>query len=58
MAGGCLTLILVLLVEAQRQLAGKASGLEGRQTTAKSAIVNGTGGPLASTGTIILTVDR
>ena len=49
---------MLLLVEAQRQLAGKASGLEGRQTTAKSAIVNGTGGPLASTGTIILTVDR
>jgi acetyl-CoA acetyltransferase len=49
---------ILLLIEAQRQLSGKTEGLPGRQTTAKSAIVNGTGGPLASTGTIILTSDN
>ncbi len=52
---------MMLLVEAQRQLAGTAEaegiGLPGRQTSAKSAIVNGTGGSLSTTGTIVLTVD-
>ena len=49
---------ILLLIEAQRQLAQKAIGLPGRQTHAKSAIINGTGGPLAATGTIIVSVDK
>jgi acetyl-CoA acetyltransferase len=49
---------ILLLIEAQRQLAQKAIGLPGRQTNAKSAIINGTGGPLAATGTIIVSVDK
>ena len=52
---------MMLLVEAQRQLAGTAEapgvGLPGRQTNAKSAVVNGTGGSLSTTGTIVLTAD-
>ena len=52
---------MMLLVEAQRQLAGTAEddggGLPGRQTSAKSAVVNGTGGSLSTTGTIVLTAD-
>ena len=52
---------MMLLVEAQRQLAGTAEnegiGLPGRQTSAKSAVVNGTGGTLSTTGTIVLTAD-
>jgi len=52
---------MMLLVEAQRQLAGTAEapgvGLPGRQTSAKSAVVNGTGGSLSTTGTIVLTSD-
>jgi acetyl-CoA acetyltransferase len=50
-----------LLVEAYRQLSGTAEdgvhGLPGKQTKAKSCIVNGTGGSLSTTGTVILTAD-
>ena len=50
-----------LLVEAYRQLSGTAedgvNGLPGKQTNAKSCIVNGTGGSLSTTGTVILTAD-
>ena len=52
---------MMLLVEAQRQLAGTAeepgTGLPGRQTKAKTAVVNGTGGSLSTTGTIVLKAD-
>ncbi|MFN8639030.1 MAG: thiolase [Dehalococcoidia bacterium] len=52
---------MMLLVEAQRQLAGTAEepgvGLPGRQTKAKTAVVNGTGGSLSTTGTIVLKAD-
>jgi acetyl-CoA acetyltransferase len=51
-----------LLVEAYRQLSGTAedggfSGLPGKQTKAKSCIVNGTGGSLSTTGTLVLVAD-
>ena len=51
-----------LLVEAYRQLSGTAedggfSGDAGKQTMARSCIVNGTGGSLSVTGTIILVTD-
>lgn len=50
-----------LLVEAYRQLSGTAeddvNGLPGKQTKARSCIVNGTGGSLSTTGTVILTAD-
>ncbi len=51
-----------LLVEAYRQLSGTAedggiTGDPGKQTTARSCIVNGTGGSLSTTGTLILTAD-
>lgn len=51
-----------LLVEAYRQLSGTAedggySGLPGKQTTARSCIVNGTGGSLSTTGTLVLVAD-
>jgi acetyl-CoA acetyltransferase len=50
-----------LLVEAYRQLSGTAedgvNGVKGKQTNAKSCIVNGTGGSLSTTGTVILTAD-
>ena len=50
-----------LLVEAYRQLAGTAEdgvhGIAGKQTAARSCIVNGTGGSLSTTGTVILVAD-
>ena len=50
-----------LLVEAYRQLSGTAedgvNGLPGKQTNAKVAVVNGTGGTLSATGTLVLTAD-
>jgi acetyl-CoA acetyltransferase len=50
-----------LLVEAYRQLSGTAedgvNGIKGKQTKAKSCIVNGTGGSLSTTGTLILIAD-
>jgi acetyl-CoA acetyltransferase len=50
-----------LLVEAYRQLSGTAedgvNGLPGKQTNAKSCVVNGTGGTLSTTGTLVLTAD-
>lgn len=51
-----------LLVEAYRQLSGTAeddgfSGDPGKQTSARSCVVNGTGGTLSTTGTLVLTSD-
>jgi acetyl-CoA acetyltransferase len=50
-----------LLVEAYRQLSGTAEdgvhGLPGKQTKARTCIVNGTGGSLSTTGTVILMAD-
>lgn len=51
-----------LLVEAYRQLSGTAedggvSGDPGKQTAARSCVVNGTGGSLSTTGTLVLTSD-
>ena len=51
-----------LLVEAYRQLSGTAedggvSGDPGKQTSARSCVVNGTGGSLSTTGTLVLTAD-
>jgi acetyl-CoA acetyltransferase len=50
-----------LLVEAYRQLSGTAedgvNGVKGKQTNAKSCVVNGTGGSLSTTGTLVLTAD-
>lgn len=50
-----------LLVEAYRQLSGTAedgvNGIKGKQTNARTAIVNGTGGALSTTGTLILEAD-
>lgn len=52
---------MMLLVEAYRQLSGTAEdgihGLPGKQTSAKTAIVNGTGGVLSVTGTLVLVAD-
>jgi acetyl-CoA acetyltransferase len=52
---------MMLLIESYRQLSGTAEdgihGLPGKQTDAKSAIVNGTGGALSVTGTLVLTAD-
>jgi acetyl-CoA acetyltransferase len=52
---------MMLLVESYRQLAGMAEdgvhGLPGKQTSAKSAVVNGTGGTLSVTGTLVLVSD-
>jgi acetyl-CoA acetyltransferase len=52
---------MMLLIEAYRQLSRTAEdgihGLPGKQTDAKSAIVNGTGGMLSVTGTLVLTSD-
>ena len=52
---------MMLLVEAYRQLSGTAEdgihGIEGKQTDAQSAIVNGTGGLLSVPGTLVLTAD-
>jgi acetyl-CoA acetyltransferase len=50
-----------LLIEAYRQLSGTAEdgvhGLPGKQTDAKVCVVNGTGGTLSATGTLVLTAD-
>ena len=51
-----------LLVEAYRQLSGTAedggfSGLPGKQTSARSCVVNGTGGSLSTTSTLVLVAD-
>ncbi len=50
-----------LLVEAYRQLSGTAedgvNGLPGKQTSARSCVVNGTGGSLSTTGTVTLVAD-
>ena len=52
---------MMLLIEAYRQLSGTAEdgihGIAGKQTDAQSAIVNGTGGSLSFTGTLVLTAD-
>ena len=52
---------MMLLVEAYRQLSGTAEdgvhGLPGKQTSAKTAVVNGTGGSLSTTGTLVLVAD-
>lgn len=50
-----------LLIEAYRQLSGTAedgvNGLPGKQTNARTCIVNGTGGSLSTTGTLVLEAD-
>ncbi|HVC31623.1 MAG TPA: hypothetical protein VND24_10585 [Steroidobacteraceae bacterium] len=50
-----------LIVEAYRQLSGTAedgvNGLPGKQTKARSCVVNGTGGSLSTTGTLVLVAD-
>lgn len=50
-----------LLIEAYRQLSGTAedgiNGLPGKQTSAKTCVVNGTGGSLSTTGTLVLVAD-
>ena len=50
-----------LLVEAYRQLSGTAedgvNGIKGKQTDARTCVVNGTGGTLSTTGTLVLTAD-
>ena len=50
-----------LLVEAYRQLSRTAedgvNGVEGKQTSATTCVVNGTGGTLSTTGTLVLTAD-
>ena len=52
---------MMLLIEAYRQLSGTAEdgihGLPGKQTDAQTAIVNGTGGSLSNTGTLVLVSD-
>ena len=52
---------MMLLIEAYRQLSGTAEdgvhGLAGKQTDAKSTVVNGTGGSLSATGTLVLTAE-
>jgi acetyl-CoA acetyltransferase len=50
-----------LLVEAYRQLSGTAedgvNGTAGKQTSARTCVVNGTGGSLSTTGTLVLVAD-
>ncbi len=50
-----------LLVEAYRQLSGTAedgiNGIKGKQTNARTCIVNGTGGSLSTTGSLVLVAD-
>lgn len=50
-----------LLVEAYRQLSGTAedgvNGMPGKQTSARTCVVNGTGGSLSTTGTLVLVAD-
>ena len=52
---------MMLLVEAYRQLSGTAEdgvhGLPGKQTNAKTAIINGTGGTLSVTANLVLVAD-
>ena len=52
---------MMLLIEAYRQLSRTAedgvNGIAGKQTDASTAIVNGTGGQLSVTGTLILVSD-
>ena len=52
---------MMLLIEAYRQLSGTAEdgvhGDPGKQTGAQACVVNGTGGMLSSTGTLVLTAD-
>ena len=51
-----------LLIEAYRQLSGTAedgiNGDPGKQTSAKTCVVNGTGGALSTTGTLVLVADE
>lgn len=50
-----------LLIEAYRQLSGTAedgvNGIKGKQTSARTCVVNGTGGSLSTTGTLVLEAD-
>jgi acetyl-CoA acetyltransferase len=50
-----------LLIEAYRQLSGTAedgiNGDKGKQTSARTCVVNGTGGSLSTTGTLVLVAD-
>lgn len=50
-----------LLIEAYRQLSGTAEdgvhGDKGKQTSARTCVVNGTGGQLSTTGTLVLVAD-
>ena len=50
-----------LLIEAYRQLSGTAEdgvhGIKGKQTSARTCVVNGTGGALSTTGTLVLMAD-
>ena len=50
-----------LLIEAYRQLSGTAedgvNGDKGKQTSARTCVVNGTGGTLSTTGTLVLIAD-
>lgn len=50
-----------LLIEAYRQLSGTAedgiNGDKGKQTSARTCVVNGTGGSLSTTGTLVLMAD-
>ena len=50
-----------LLIEAYRQLSGTAEdgvhGIKGKQTNARTCVVNGTGGSLSTTGTLVLLAD-
>ncbi|MCB1683076.1 MAG: hypothetical protein R3E82_10940 [Pseudomonadales bacterium] len=50
-----------LLIEAYRQLSGTAEdgihGIPGKQTGARTCIVNGTGGSLSTTGTLVLVAE-
>ncbi len=50
-----------LLIEAYRQLSGTAedgvNGDPGKQTSARTCVVNGTGGHLSTTGTLVLMAD-
>jgi len=52
---------MMLLAEAYRQLSGTAEdgvhGIPGKQTNAKTAVVNGTGGVLSVTSTLVLVAD-
>ena len=50
-----------LLIEAYRQLSGTAEdgvhGDKGKQTSARTCVVNGTGGQLSTTGTLVMIAD-